>query len=175
MISLLGTDKDPVRRRPQVSALTCSSLSLRRFCRSSISASARIRSLAACAAFLLNLSVSCNSYWDRERYEKGTTAIPGCPLHFFLPPRLIPLLSSEHLPGYPHTRGAKSHLSLWAACATPLWGQVGTVLHRKEQGLILSSLVYSLPRLVSLWIAPLDFSLLRSIVLIALAFASYKL
>lgn len=101
VISLLGTNKDPVRRTYQVSALTCSSLSLRRFCRSSISASARIRSLAACAAFLLNLSVSCNSYWDRERYEKGATAIPGCPLHFFLPPRLIPLLLSEHLPGYP--------------------------------------------------------------------------
>ena len=44
-----------------VPALTCSSLSLRRFCRSSISASARVRSLAACAAFLLNLSVFCSS------------------------------------------------------------------------------------------------------------------
>lgn len=82
----------------RVPTLTCPSLSLRRFCRSSISASARMRSRAACNAFLLNLSVSCNSYWDRERSEKGIT---GIPLHFILPFGWIPLLSSDHLPGYP--------------------------------------------------------------------------
>lgn len=153
-----------------VPALTCSSLSLRRFCRSSISASARVRSLAAWAAFLLNLSVSCSSYRDRGVRKAPLLLQAALFISFFLWMSL--LLSSDRPPATPCTRSAKSQLicavpMIWQLTLALFGGQVGRVLHQKEQGLIFSSLFYSLPWLVSLWTPMVRSSLLWFTVLIS--------
>lgn len=118
----LGTEKDPRRRWSHgVPALTCSSLSLRRFCRSSISASARVRSLAACAAFLLNRSASCRSCWDGGAGKAARHCGLCSPLS--LPDSASALVSSHaRLPPAQEAPGPTSPTHHLAAPQSPLWG-----------------------------------------------------
>ena len=114
---------DPRRRWSRGEpALTCSSLSLRRFCRSSISASARVRSLAACAAFLLNRSASCRSCWDGG-VGKAARHCGLCSSSLSLPDSVSGLISSHAwLPPAQEAPGPTSPTHQLAAPTTPLWG-----------------------------------------------------
>lgn len=118
VISLLGTDKDPIRRRSQGTStdliLFIPEKILQEFdlCFCSGQIPRCLCCLSAEPLRFLQLLLG-------QKYEKGTTTITGCLLHFFLSPRFIPLLSSDYLPDCPTYVTPSPTLS----CAVPITWQ----------------------------------------------------